>query len=112
MGATAEQLKVVAERLSAALSDFGARVVPSESFAGSGANPARPLPSFAVAMPGGDKMASALRAPGELPSVFARIEDGAVLLDARTLQLEDHDEVVEVVRSRLPRWADTAGQDQ
>lgn len=106
-----EQLKATAETLAAGLSELGARVVPSESFAGSGANPARPLPSFAVALPGGDRMADALRAPGELPSVFARIEDGEVLLDARTLQLEDPDEVERVVLARLsapPR----SGQEQ
>lgn len=101
LAAPADRLKARAEQLAEALSDLSARVVPSESFAGSGANPARPLPSFAVALPGGDRVAAALRAPGEWPSVFARIDDGEVLLDARTLELEDLDEVQRVVRTRL-----------
>ena len=75
--------------------------VLARAFAGSGANPARPLPSFAVALPGGDRLAEALRVPGVGPSVFARIDDGEVLLDLRTLELEDLDEVQSVVRTRL-----------
>ena len=76
---------------------FG-RVVASESFAGSGANPARPLPSFAVALPGADALLEALRLRGPVP-IFARIAADEVLLDLRTLVLEDLDEVVACVRS-------------
>jgi L-seryl-tRNA(Ser) seleniumtransferase len=79
----------------------GAAVVPSDSFAGSGANPARPLPSFAVALLGGEAVAARLRAPGVEPAVFARIEKDRVLLDLRTLELEDLDEVARVVSARL-----------
>ena len=60
----------------------------SESFAGSGANPARPLPSFAVALAGGDAENDALRA-ARPTAVFARVHEGRVLLDARTLLHED-----------------------
>lgn len=75
-------------------------VVPSESFAGSGANPARPLASFAVALAGANPLLDALRLRAPLP-VFARIVADQVLLDLRTLVLEDLDEVAACVRAAL-----------
>ncbi|MBL8722752.1 MAG: L-seryl-tRNA(Sec) selenium transferase [Planctomycetes bacterium] len=77
-----------------------ARVVPRESFAGSGANPARPLPSFAVALPCGDALATALRRSTPRP-IFARVHQGAVQLDARTLLHEDLEPLAAAVRSAL-----------
>ena len=41
----------MARSLAERLSRFGSTVVPSESFVGSGANPARPISSLAVALP-------------------------------------------------------------
>ncbi len=77
-----------------------AAVVASHSYAGSGANPARPLPSFAVAIPGGNPENDALRA-ARPHALFARVADGQVLLDARSLLTEDLGEVAEIVRSEL-----------
>ncbi|MBI5850213.1 MAG: L-seryl-tRNA(Sec) selenium transferase [Planctomycetes bacterium] len=90
----------VATRLSVALSIDGASVRVSESFAGSGANPARALPSFAVVLPGGARVAERLRQFAR-PAVFCRVADDAVWLDARTLADEDLDEVARVIRSAL-----------
>lgn len=75
-------------------------VTPSESFVGSGAAPARALPSYAVALPGGESVVKALRTGPGVP-VIARIEHGRVLLDARTLCEESLDEVAEEVRRKL-----------
>lgn len=88
LAASPAELRARSEALAKQLADLGASVVPSDSFAGSGANPARPLPSFAVALPGGDAQCDALRACRPI-GVFARVADGQVLLDARTLLLED-----------------------
>ena len=82
------------------LRDFDAAVIPSESFAGSGANPAKPLPSFATAIPGGDGHCDRLRAARPV-SVFARVANARILLDARTLLLEDLDAVALAVRQAL-----------
>ena len=68
--------------------------------AGSGANPARPLPSFAVALPGGERVAAALRGGLETP-VFTRILNDHVLIDMRTLQAEDLEEVANLVIGKL-----------
>lgn len=96
----AEQLEHAAKDLAGRLSEHGGEVVRSESFVGSGANPARPIPSFAVALRGGARTAAALRRGTDL-AVIARIVDDRVLLDLRTLVHEDMEEVVAVVKRRL-----------
>lgn len=95
-----EELENRAEALTMLLRDLDAEVVRSESFAGSGANPAKPLQSFATALPGGDAECDRLRAARPV-SVFARVSDGRMLLDARTLLLEDLDAVALTVRQAL-----------
>jgi L-seryl-tRNA(Ser) seleniumtransferase len=95
-----EDLENRAGALAMLLRDLGGEVVASESFAGSGANPAKPLASFATAIPGGDAHCDQLRAARPV-SVFARVTDGRVLLDARTLLLEDLDAVALAVRQAL-----------
>ena len=101
LAAGAEELRARSQQLAAALADRGAEVVASESFAGSGANPARPLPSFAVALRGGDALAERLRALRPI-AVFARQADGRVLLDARSLLCEDLDAIAAAVQRAFP----------
>lgn len=98
LSASADELKARSEALLQRLHGLAARVVQSESFAGSGANPARPLPSFAVALRGGDALCDRMRTAAPVP-VFARVAEGQVLLDARTLLLEDLDAVSAAVRT-------------
>ena len=96
----ADALQQRATELCSLLAGRGAEVVASESFVGSGANPARPIPSYATALPGGAAVASALRRGPDL-AVIARIVDDRVLLDARSLIHEDLSEVAAVVSRRL-----------
>lgn len=100
LAATPAELQRRSERLVELLPSLGATVVASESFAGSGANPARALPSFAVALPGGAPLCDRLRAAAPI-AVFARIAADRVLLDARTLLLEDLETVARAVRAAL-----------
>lgn len=95
-----EDLENRAGALAMLLNDLGGKVVRSESFAGSGANPAKPLASFATAIDGGDAQCDRLRAAQPV-GVFARVTDGRVLLDARTLLLEDLDAVALAVRQAV-----------
>ncbi|MBX3462983.1 MAG: L-seryl-tRNA(Sec) selenium transferase [Planctomycetes bacterium] len=97
-------LRARSEALAELLPGLGAEVVASDSFAGAGANPARPLPSFAVALPGGDAELAALRAARPV-AVFARVEGGRVQLDARTLHDEDLAAVAAAVRQAWPAKA-------
>ena len=101
-----EQLRERADALCKVLVGSGskilakAKVVESESFAGSGANPAHPIPSVAIALPGGERVCDALRS-GAGVSVFARIEAGDVLLDLRSLDSEDLDFVASEIIEKL-----------
>ncbi len=100
LSATPAELKARSERLAGLLQDLGGEVVASDSFAGAGANPARALPSFATALRGGDAEQQRLRA-ARPQAVFARVADGRLLLDARTLLAEDLDHVAAAVRRAL-----------
>jgi L-seryl-tRNA(Ser) seleniumtransferase len=86
-----------------ALPDAEASVVVSESYAGGGAMPMHPLESRAVKLrplhAGASESLARLRT-GE-PPVVARIEDGSILLDARTLRDEDVRSVAEAVERAL-----------
>ncbi len=103
---TTAQLSERAERLLGLLSATGlpevagAAIVESQSFAGSGANPAHPIPSMAITMPGGAKVCDALRTgPGN--SIIARIENDRVWLDLRSLDGEDLDFVAEQIAAKF-----------
>ncbi len=98
LGAPAAELQRRSDELAVRLGAPSAKVVASDSFAGSGASPARALPSFAVALPGGDALCDRLRAMRPV-ALFARVHEGHVLLDARTLLHEDLAAVATVVRT-------------
>ncbi|MEZ4240300.1 MAG: hypothetical protein R3F59_29930 [Myxococcota bacterium] len=92
-------LRARAERLADTLRAAGCdvAVVEAASVAGGGALPETPLPSAAVRVPvrSPDERARALRT-GD-PPVVARIEDGALLLDLRTVT----DDQTEVLAQRV-----------
>jgi len=91
-----EVLRARAERLAAAT---GGAVVEATARVGGGALPLLELPGPAVALDpgpaGADALAAALRA-GD-PAVLARIAEGRVLLDPRTLAEDEVDLVAEAV---------------
>jgi L-seryl-tRNA(Ser) seleniumtransferase len=100
LSASPDELRARSDELARLLAGHAATVVASDSFAGSGANPARPLPSFAVALPGGDAECAALRAVAPV-GVFARVAEGRVLLDARTLMNDNLGDVAAAVRAAV-----------
>ncbi|MHC4516186.1 MAG: L-seryl-tRNA(Sec) selenium transferase [Planctomycetota bacterium] len=105
LAATPAELRARAEELLSHLPAdapgcAGAEIIESQSFAGSGANPARPLPSFAVALPGGEPVCDQLRFGSGTP-IFAHIQKDRVLLDLRSLDGEDLETVGGLVRAKL-----------
>jgi L-seryl-tRNA(Ser) seleniumtransferase len=84
IAAPPETLRARAEALAAAIA--GAATVPLLSTVGGGALPGETLPSFglAIATRPADRLLAELRA-GD-PAVLARIEDGDVVLDLRTVE--------------------------
>lgn len=94
------ELRARSEELASLLNGSRSEVVASDSFAGSGANPARPLPSYAVAVQGSDAQLAALLAARPV-AVFARVAEGRLLFDARTLLLEDLAAVAKAILAAL-----------
>ena len=81
--AVAEPASAVRERAASLAERLGGTVVPTRARVGGGAVPLLELESFACALDGGDALAAALR-NGD-PPVVARVQEGRVLLDCRTL---------------------------
>ena len=106
----AQDQQALRQRAEQLAKKVGGTVQPSESFAGSGSNPARPLPSFAVALPGGAPLCAALRTRPKVP-VFARVAAQQVLLDLRTLLAEDLDELATHVAAARASPLAAAGQN-
>ena len=79
----AEPGSTVRARAAALAERLGGTVVATRARVGGGAVPLLELESFACALDGGDALAAALR--GGEPPVVARVQEGRVLLDCRTL---------------------------
>ena len=97
LGASSEALRARAEQLAGAIG-AGAAVEPCTSAVGGGAMPTAELPSWAVTLSGArpDAIDAALRAAA-VP-VIARIADGRVWLDVRTIAPSEIADVAAAVR--------------
>jgi L-seryl-tRNA(Ser) seleniumtransferase len=105
IAADPEQIRLRAELLATCVAhpDWEAPVVPVESTVGGGSLPGQSMPSFALALAGirigPDDLAKRLRT-GK-PGVFARIDEGRVLLDLRTVLPEDDHRLAAAVLAAL-----------
>jgi L-seryl-tRNA(Ser) seleniumtransferase len=89
------------ERAAAAL-DTGAEIVPAEAFLGGGSAPEAPIPGEALALPGGpggDALLARLRRGA--PPVIGYLRQGRLLLDLRTVAVEDDGLLIAAVRAAL-----------
>lgn len=87
-------------RLEQVASRLGARIIDSEAFVGGGAAPERPIPGEALALPGDSSLLERLRA-GD-PPVMGYIREGALILDLRTVDpADDEDLIAAVLSARL-----------
>jgi L-seryl-tRNA(Ser) seleniumtransferase len=81
-----------------------AEVIDGESVIGGGAAPSSVLPTRLVALSctnlSADELASRLRASD--PAVIARVEEGKVLLDLRTVFPEQEEAIADVLRRISP----------
>jgi L-seryl-tRNA(Ser) seleniumtransferase len=97
-----EELSARAERIRAGIGSDAAEIVWAAAKVGGGALPLLELEGPAVAVAGdigAKELAGALRASD--PPVLARIREGRVLLDPRTLSDEEADQVAAAVRTAL-----------
>jgi L-seryl-tRNA(Ser) seleniumtransferase len=83
----ADEIRVRAEALAAQLQ--GAEVVAGQSVIGGGSTPEQSIPTWLIAIQCGDVVDAAQRLRAEDPPVVARVEDGRLLLDLRTVFVEE-----------------------
>jgi len=95
---TADDLRTRAERFAATLDGVRTSFIEGQSLIGGGATPEQPLPSWLVAIECPDVVEAERRCRMADPPVVARIEEGRLLLDLRTVFAGEEDDLSRVVR--------------
>jgi len=94
-----KELSERAERMCDKLSGLRAEVMEGSSMIGGGSTPGQPLQSWLIAIDCADVVEAERRCRLSDPPVVARIEDGRLILDLRTVFAEEEDELVHVIRA-------------
>ncbi len=87
------EIRERAERLVAAIPGIEARVEAGESVIGGGSTPEQSIPTWLIVVNHADVVAAEKRLRAADPPVIARIEDGRLLLDLRTVFPEEEEEL-------------------
>jgi L-seryl-tRNA(Ser) seleniumtransferase len=99
---SATEIRARAEALVATVPRIRADIIPANSVIGGGATPEQSIPSWAIAIEGDAVQAErALRAND--PPVIARIEDGRLLIDLRTVFVEEEPELAAALAAAYAR---------
>jgi L-seryl-tRNA(Ser) seleniumtransferase len=96
---TSPELRARSTEFVARLDGVRATVIQGSSVIGGGSTPGQPLQSWLIAIDCADVMEVEQRCRLSEPPVVARIEDGRLLLDLRTVFANDEDELARVVRA-------------
>jgi L-seryl-tRNA(Ser) seleniumtransferase len=99
MSQSADELRGRAERLCGSLSGLRTAVIEGSSVIGGGSTPGQPLPSWLIAIDCADVVEAERRCRLSDPPVVARIEDGRLLLDLRTVFSAEEDDLARVIRA-------------
>ena len=91
--ASADEIRERAERLVATIPRLDARVERGESVIGGGSTPEQSIPTWLIVVNHTDVVAAEKRLRAADPPVIARIEDGRLLLDLRTVFAEEEEEL-------------------
>ncbi|HYL75453.1 MAG TPA: L-seryl-tRNA(Sec) selenium transferase [Bryobacteraceae bacterium] len=100
---SSDELRRRAHKLAAALDGIRAEIVEGSSLIGGGAMPEQPLPGWLVAVDCADVVAAERRLRLSDPPVVARIEDGRLLFDLRTVFPWEEEELARIVRESCAR---------
>jgi len=95
---SSEELRARSVRLVSLLDSVRASVIEGNSVIGGGSTPGQPLASWLVAIDCADVVETERRCRLGDPPVVARIEDGRLLIDLRTVFVEDEEELAGVIR--------------
>jgi L-seryl-tRNA(Ser) seleniumtransferase len=96
---SSEELRGRAERMLSRLDGVRAEMIEGSSVIGGGSTPGQPLQSWLIAIDCTDVVEAERRCRLSDPPVVARIEDGRLLLDLRTVFAKEEDELVRVIRA-------------
>jgi L-seryl-tRNA(Ser) seleniumtransferase len=96
---SSEELRARAERLLGLIDSGPAEMIEGSSVIGGGSTPGQPIQSWLIAIDCGDVVAAERRCRMGDPPVVARIEDGRLLLDVRTVFAEDEEELARVIKA-------------
>jgi L-seryl-tRNA(Ser) seleniumtransferase len=94
-----EDLRVRSERMLSRLDGLRASVAEGSSVIGGGSTPGQPLQTWLIAIDCSDVVEAERRCRLSDPPVVARIEDGRLLLDLRTVFARDEEDLARVVRA-------------
>jgi len=95
---SADELRSRAEGVAGRLDGIKTTVVEGSSLIGGGSTPERPLQSWLIAVQCDDVVKAEARCRMSDPPVVARIENGTLLFDLRTVFPWEEDELVRVIR--------------
>jgi L-seryl-tRNA(Ser) seleniumtransferase len=96
---SSEELRGRAERMLGQLDGVRAEVIEGSSVIGGGSTPGQPLHSSLIAIDCADVVEAERRCRLSDPPVVARIEDGRLLIDLRTVFEKEEDELARVIRA-------------
>jgi L-seryl-tRNA(Ser) seleniumtransferase len=96
---SSDELRERAERMCTHLDGLRASVIEGSSVAGGGSTPGQPLKSWLVAIDCADVVEAEQRCRMSDPPVIARIEDGRLLLDLRTVFPAEESQLARVIRA-------------
>ena len=99
IAATLDELRARAQEYLGAIAD--AKIVESDEYVGGGALAQERIASVAVALPARDSRSVAARLRANAPPIVARIAEGHVLLDLRTVAPEEDAVVIDACRNCL-----------
>jgi L-seryl-tRNA(Ser) seleniumtransferase len=96
---SSDELRVRAERFCGQLDGVRAAVIEGSSVIGGGSTPGQPLQSWLIAIDHAEVVEAERRCRLNDPPVVARIEDGRLLFDLRTVFANEEDELVRAIRA-------------
>jgi L-seryl-tRNA(Ser) seleniumtransferase len=99
IGQSSEQLRARAEHFVQRLDGVRASVIEGSSVIGGGSTPGQPLPSWLIAIDYPDVVQAEKRCRLSDPPVVARIEEGRLLIDLRTVFAHEEDDLVRTLKS-------------
>ncbi len=99
IAATAEALHARAMKMVERLEGVRAEAIPGESVVGGGSTPEQSLPTWMIAVECANVVEAERRCRSNEPPVIARIEDGRLIFDLRTVFASEEEELARAIQA-------------